>query len=54
MRAAAKTMIKLLGGADGKTGGFFVMERTAGRVVSARFFQWHAFVNDIDDVNTIE
>ena len=54
MRSAAKTMIELLGGANGKTGGFFIVKRTAGRVIRTRFFQWHAFINHIDNVNAIE
>ncbi len=54
MCAAAKAMIELLSRADGKTGRFFIMERTTGGVIGARFFQRHAFVDHIDDVNAIE
>ncbi len=54
MCAATKTMVKLLGGADGKAGGFFIMKRTAGRIIGAGFFKRHAFINDVDNVNAVE
>jgi len=54
MRTTSKTMIKLLGGADGKAGRFFVMKRATGGIVSARFFERYAFIDDINDINAIE
>lgn len=54
MRAAAKTMIKLLGGADSKTGRFFIMERATSRVIRTRFFQRDGFINHINHVYAIE
>ena len=54
MRTAAKTMIELLGRAYCKTGGFFIMERTAGRIIRTRFFKRHAFIDYINDVNAIK
>ena len=54
MCAAAKTMIKLFGRAYSKTGGFFIMERAAGRVIRTCFFERHTFINHINDVNAIE
>ena len=54
MCAAAKAMVKLLGGADGKTRGFFVMERTAGWKIRTSFFKWYAFVNHVHNVNAIK
>jgi lipoprotein NlpI len=54
MRAAAKAMVKLFGGAHGKAWGFFVVEWTAGRIIGAGFFKRHAFVHDVNNVNAIE
>ena len=54
MCAAAKTMIKLFGRAYSKTGGFFIMKRTAGGVIRTRFFKRHAFIDHINNVNAIE
>ena len=54
MRAATKTMIKLLGGAYGKARRFFIMKRATRRVISTSFFKRHTFVDDIDDIDTVE
>lgn len=54
MRTAAKTMIKLLSGANSKAWRFFVMKRATGRVVGARFFKRDTFVYHIDDINAIQ
>ena len=54
MCAAAETMIELFGRAHGKTWGFFIMERAAGRVIRTCFFERHAFINHINDVDTVE
>ena len=54
MRAAAKTMVKLLSGAYGKTGGFFIMKRATGRIISASFFKRNRFVYHIDNIDAIE
>lgn len=54
MRTTTKAMVKLLGGTNSKARGFFVMERATGGIIRTRFLEWHAFVDDIDDVHAIE
>lgn len=54
MRTTPKTMIKLLGGAYGKTWGFFIMEWTAGGVIGTSFFKRHTFINHINDIDAIK
>lgn len=54
MCAAAKTMIKLLGRADCETGGFFIMERAAGRIIGASFFERHTFIHHINNINAVQ
>jgi len=53
MRAAAKAMIELLGRTYGKTRGFFIMKRAAGRIIGTGFFERYAFINHIDNINAI-
>src|SRR5690606_32036911 len=50
-RATAKAIIKLLVGADGKRGRFFVMKRAAGGVIFAGFFQFYAAVYHVDHID---
>ena len=47
-------MVKLLGRADGEAGGLFVVERAAGAVICASFFEWDTFADHVNDVNTIK
>jgi hypothetical protein len=54
MRSAAKAMIKLLGRADGKARGFFIMERAAGRIIGAGFFKRHTSIHHIDNINAVQ
>jgi hypothetical protein len=53
MCATTKAMIKLLGRTHRKRGRFFVVEGTTGGVIRTRFFQWHTFINHIDDINAV-
>ena len=48
--AAAEAVVKLLGRADGKRGRLFFVERAAGHVVGAAFFQRHVLVDHINDI----
>ena len=54
MCAAAKAVIKLLGGAYRKTGRFFIVERAASREIRTGFFQRNTFINHVDHVNAIK
>jgi hypothetical protein len=50
VRTATKTMVELLHLTDGERRGIFIVERTAGLVLPAGLFEWHARVDDLDDV----
>lgn len=54
MRAATKTMIKLFGRAYCETGGFFIMERAAGRIIGTGLFERHTFINHINNINAVQ
>ena len=54
VRAAAEAVIELLGRADREGGGFFAVEGAAGLVILPGFFQRHAPVDDVDDVDAGE
>jgi hypothetical protein len=54
MGAAAKAVVKLLGGADRKRGGFLRMKRAEPAVVRARLFQGHMLSYQIDNVDPSE
>ena len=54
MRAAAKTMVKLLGGANGKARQFFIMKRATRRIIGTCFFKRHTFVDNINNINTVK
>ena len=51
---AAKAVVKLPLGVYRERGCFFVMERAAGAVVFARFFEFYAPINDLDDIKAIQ
>jgi len=51
VRAAPKAMVELLGGADRKTGGFFVMEGTQTHVVCAALFELDVLAHHVDNIN---
>ena len=53
-RAAAKAVVELLVGADAERGGLFFVERAAGGVILAGFFQLHARADNIDDVGAVQ
>jgi hypothetical protein len=52
--ATAKTMEKLFGGADRKTGRFFAMERAQAHEVGAAFFELDVAAHDLHDINAGE
>ena len=52
--AAAETVVKLLGLADGKRGSFFVMERAAGFKIPASLGQGNPRIDQLNDVGTGE
>ena len=54
MSATTKAMIELLGLANCKRRGFFVVERTAGNIIGACLFQWDVSFNHIHDVEAVE
>jgi ArsR family metal-binding transcriptional regulator len=54
MHTATKAMIKLLGLANRKRRGFFVVKGTAGRIICTGFFERHISLDDIHDVETIK
>ena len=54
MRAAAEAMIKLLSLADGKRGGFFVVERATGDEIRAGLLERHVALDHIDDIEAIK
>ena len=54
MRATTEAMVKLLGLANGKRGGFFVVERTTGYVVGARLFERYVTLDHVHDIETIK
>jgi len=51
MRAAAETMVELLGGTDRKTGGLFVMEGAQTHIVCAALFELDVLAHHVDDVH---
>ncbi|MNR03022.1 hypothetical protein D3C85_1189000 [compost metagenome] len=53
-RAAAKAVVELLVGAHAERRGLFLVERAAGGVVLACFFQLYARAHHIDDVGAVE
>ena len=53
MFSASKAMVELFILADREGRGFLIVERTAGCIVLARFFQWHTSINHINDVDAI-
>lgn len=54
MRAATKTVVELFGGADGKTGGFFIVKWAAGRIIGARFFKRNAFIYHVHNIDAVQ
>ncbi|MNT13465.1 hypothetical protein D3C72_1484370 [compost metagenome] len=54
MRATAEAVIELLGGADGKAGRLFTVERAQAHEIGATFFQLHIAPHDIDDIDAVE
>src|SRR3990167_935221 len=54
MCAATKAMVELLGLADGKGGGFFVVKRTAGDKICPGFFQRDIALNHVHDVEAVK
>src|SRR5690625_6105473 len=52
--AEAKEIIKLLVGADGKRGGFLVVERATGAVVLPGALQLDALIHHFDDVDAVQ
>lgn len=54
MRTTTKAMVELLGGANSKARGFFVMERATGGIIRTRFLEWYTFIDDINDINAIQ
>ena len=54
MHTASKAMIELLGLANRKRRGFFVVKGTAGGIIRTGFFERHVPLDDIYDVETIE
>ena len=54
MRAAAKAVINLLSGTDGKARRFFIMKRATCRIIRASFFQRNTFIYHVDDINTVQ
>ena len=54
MRAAAKAMVELLGGANRKGRGFLMVEGAAGLEFTPSFFQRCARVDDINDISLAE
>ena len=51
MRATTKTMIKLLGRANGKTWGFLIMEGAQTHVVCATFFELNVLTHHVNNIN---
>ncbi len=51
MRTTAKAVVKLLGGTDGKAGGFLVMEWAQTHVIRATFFELNVATYHVDNVN---
>ena len=54
MRTATEAMVELLGRADGKRGGLFVMKRAAGSIVGPRFTQRNIPIDKINDLDSME
>ena len=54
MRAAAEAVIKLLGGTDGKTGGFFVMEWAQAHEIGAALLELHITSDNVDNIDAVE
>ena len=54
MRAATKTVVELFGGTDGKTRGFFIVKRAAGRIIGARFFKRDAFIYHVHNIDAVQ
>ena len=54
MCATTEAMIELLGLADRKRGGFFVVEWTAGDKIRAGLLERHVALDHIHDIETIE
>src|SRR5690606_19181737 len=52
--AAAKAVIELLVGTDGKRGGLFFVEGAAGAIVLAGAFEFYAGVHQLDDIDAVE
>lgn len=52
--AAAEAVVELLVGADREGGGFLLVERAAGGVVLAGFFQLDARTHHVDDVEAVD
>ena len=50
----AKAVVKLSLGVYRERGCFFVVERAAGAIVFACFFEFYAAINDLDDVKAIQ
>ena len=50
----AKAIVELPLRVDRERGGFFIMERTAGAVVFARFFKFYTTVNDLNNIESIQ
>lgn len=53
-RAATEAVVELFVGADAERRGLFFVERAAGGVVLAGFFQLHARADNIDDVGAVQ
>ena len=54
MCATTKTMVKLLSGTYCKAGGFFIVKRATGGIISTSFFKRHTFVDNINNINTVK
>ena len=52
--AAAKAVVELLAGADGKRGGFFAMKGAKAREVGACFFELHIAPHDLNHIDAVE
>ena len=51
MRSTTKAVVKLLGRAYGKTGGFFIMKGTQTHEVCAAFLELDILTHDINNIN---
>lgn len=54
MRAAPKTVIKLLGWTNRKAGRFFIMKWAQAHQICAAFFELHKFANHINNVDACQ